>query len=146
MFVKKCIAYADGIASSEKKHSTYLLPLHPPFIFTFSPFQTLHHQMALLHLTDVFRVVLGDFPKQTKLSPHSVSLSDYTPPPCLHPSRLSALSLFSLRFHTNESAACSSHSLASETQDIFSLELHNFILITALARQNLRSAKTHIDR
>lgn len=71
---------------------------------------------------------------------------DYTPPPCLHPSRLSALSLFSLRFHTNESAACSSHSLASETRDIFSLELHNFILITALARQNLRSAKTHIDR
>lgn len=79
---------------------------------SFSP--VAEHRAAFHHFTDAPRLILGDFPVQTALSDPPPP----PPPPLPHPS----LRLSLHRYHTNEHAACGSHSLASQILDIISPE------------------------
>lgn len=128
------------------------LHLHPP-----TPPPALHIHVSVPSTTTSLngtsplhrcaRLVLGEFPVQTKLSPPSPSPSDSSPSasPSIHRhhrrSSLLPLPPPPLQFHTIEHAAwCSSHSLASQTLDIFSADSYKYT--SALSRRRLPSAKT----
>lgn len=113
VFETQILAFNSVLASTSTPSSPPALNIYA-FISS-----TTTHCAALQHLTDVLGLSLEiSLCKQSSL--HSASLSDSTP--SASPSIHLCFSLSSRHDFTHEHAACGTHSLASETLDIFNPE------------------------